>query len=500
MVLKKLFALAVCATLFTPLCTMAANYNQKVSGQGTAIIEGDVETTQNTAMTNAKKSLILATLNRLLGTQVTESDEMFASQIPALLEQFDNYAQITSKSPSRDSARLVINVTALVDEVAFRSLLRDMGIGLNQTTREVGSIILFFDETEKSYDQPQDMFNEYVNYKRDNSKTYKENHSASVSEALNHTTVQSNPSDQNMTNDTSTTTQQEGANYTGSSKSDSRIENIHMDKEEYTYNKEYRDIREASISSGYVKSQLQKILKQYGLNFIDGSGKLAEFNTIANTQYHSYASVLESVDATQFKEFVRKATNANFMGIAYSQINYGLKPDETTGKYGCTTTQSNITLLSLKDSKTLDSGALESVQQSELSVEGCKSNARFDMATNLGQIVGLGIQKTIRDENRSFVSGPVVYKVIVQGSFDRPTRRAFESIMETMKIGFKSFKLSSQDANTIQYNVTYSGTKSIGDTLLDAAISPAFANLNSVFKIYDFKTEEPNTIILYPIR
>lgn len=226
MVLKKLLALVVCATLFTPLCTMAANYNQKVSGQGTAIIEGDVETTQNTAMTNAKKSLILATLNRLLGTQVTESDEMFASQIPALLEQFDNYAQITSKSPSRDSARLVINVTALVDEVAFRSLLRDMGIGLNQTTREIGSIILFFDETEKAYDQPQDMFNEYVNYKRDNSKTYKENHSASVSESLNHTTVQSNPSDQNMTNDTSTTTQQEGANYSGSSKSDSRIENI----------------------------------------------------------------------------------------------------------------------------------------------------------------------------------------------------------------------------------------------------------------------------------
>ena len=554
MFIKKFLSLAVCTALFSPTYIIAANFNQKVSGKGAAIIEGDVETTQNTAMVNAKKNLVLTALNRLLGTNITESDEMFSAKIPTILEQFDNFAEITNKTPSREGASLIISISANLDEVEFRSLLKDLGVGLNQQTRDVGSIVIFFDETEKPYDQPQDMFNEYVNYKRDNSTTYKEKNSASSAKASasalsvkdkasgsysNQAAINSKSSNQaaysnqyaGQANDgysnaavaasskgavkssdsLKASSSSKGAyaiDYqkqtakasASSSKSSGSINETHMDKEEFTYKKEYRIINEAPVNSGYVKAELQKILKQYGLQFIEGSGKLAEFNKIHKTKYTSYTEISESADSSKFNEFVKKVTNADFMGIAYSQINYALKADDTTGKYGCTTTQSSVNIFSLKDSKALDSGALEAIQQSNSNIEGCKSNARFDMALNLAQTVGIGIQKTIRDATRSFASGPVSYKLIVQGSFDRPTRRGFENIMETMKTQFKSFKLIAQDAKSIQYEVTYSGKKNIGDALLDAATSPEYTNLNNMFKVYDIKINPQNTIVLYPTR
>lgn len=574
MFIKKLLSLAVCTALVSPTFIIAGNFNQKVSGKGAAVIEGDVETTQNTAMVNAKKNLVLSALNRLLGTQITESDEMFVSQIPAILEQFDNFAEITAKNPTRDGASLIINLTANLDEVEFRSLLKDLGVGLNQQARDVGSIVIFFDETEKPYEQPQDMFNEYVNYKRDNSDIYKERNSASSAKASASAVSvkdKSSGASSNQSALSAKSTSQaaysnqasgkasngysgssgygsgygsgssQGAGYSdasvassskgaakssdslkmasstksafkndyekkaatanaSSSKASHNVDDIHMDKEEFTYKKEYREIKEAPVNSGYVKAELQKILKQYGLEFIEGSGKLAEFNKMSKTKYVSYSAVTESADSSKFRDFVKKTTNADFMGIAFSQINYSLKPDETTGKYGCTTTQSSVNIFSLKDSKALDSGALESIEQSNTNIEGCKSNARFDMASNLGQTVGLGIQKTIRDATRSFASGPVAYKLIVQGSFDRPTRRGFENIMETMKTQFKTFKMVSQDTNSIQYEVTYSGTKNIGDALLDAATSAEYASINPVFNKYDIKAEAQNTIVLYPTR
>lgn len=574
MLFKKFLSLVVCTALVSPSCIFASNFTQKVSGKGSAIIEGDTETTQNNAMVNAKTNLVLSAMNRLLGTKITESDEMFSSQIPAILEQFDNFAEITAKAPSRDGASLIINLSANLDEVEFRSLLKDLGVGLNQQARDVGSIVIFFDETEKPYDQPQDMFNEYINYKRDNSDIYKERNAASSSKASasalsikdkssgaysNKTALSAKSTKQAAYSDqyagkassgysgSSGYSNEYGSGSSGgagysdmavassskgsakstdslktasstksafkndyekkaasasaaSSKSSHNVDDIHMDKEEFTYKKEYREIKEAPVNSGYVKAELQKILKQYGLEFIEGSGKLAEFNKMAKTKYASYSAVTESADSSKFRDFVRKTTNADFMGIAFSQINYSLKADETTAKYGCTTTQSNVNIFSLKDSKSLDSGALEAIKQSDTSIEGCKSNARFDMASNLGQTVGLGIQKTIRDKNRSFASGPVAYKLIVQGSFDRPTRRGFEGIMETMKTQFKTFKMVSQDANAIQYEVTYSGTKNMGDALLDAATSPEHANINMVFNSYDIKIEAQNTVILYPTR
>lgn len=574
MLVKKLLSLAVCTVLLSPTYSIAGNFNQKVSGKGTAIIEGDTETTQNVAMENAKKNLVLSALNRLLGTQITESDEMFTSHVPAILEQFDNFAEITSKTPTREGASLLINLTANLDEVEFRSLLKDLGVGLNQQARDVGSIVIFFDETEKPYDQPQDMFNEYVNYKRDNSDIYKERNAASSAKSsasalsikdkssaaysnkaalsakstsqaaysnqatgkassgysgssgysngygsassagagYSDTAVASSSKGAAKTSDSlkmassskgaySSDYQKQSANASAaSSKSSHNVDDIHMDKEEFTYKKEYREIKEAPVNSGYVKAELQKILKQYGLEFIEGSGKLAEFNKIAKTKYSSYSAVTESADASKFRDFVKKTTNADFMGIAFSQINYSLKTDETTGKYGCTTTQSSVNIFSLKDSKSLDSGALEAIKQSDPSIEGCKSNARFDMASSLGQTVGLGIQKTIRDKNRSFASGPVAYKLIVQGSFDRPTRRGFENIMETMKGQFKTFKMLSQNATAIEYEVTYAGTKNMGDTLLDAATSSDYPNINAVFNSYDIKTAPQNTVVLYPTR
>lgn len=572
---KKILSIVVCTALLSPDITLAANFNQKISGKGSAVIEGDVETTQTNAMNNAKKNLVLSAMNRLLGTQVSETDEMFSVQVPAILEQFDNFAEITGKTPTREGALLTISLSANLDESEFRSLLKDLGVGLNQKAREAGSIVIFFDETEKPYDQPQDMFNEYFEYNRDNSDIYKEKHSAKLASSASAASAYNDKSQGAYSNKTALSAKSTQAagysdkyagssknSYTGSagysdryggsaynngsaqgsasvasssqgyakssdslktatstkaaykndvqqqasskkaasSSSSSSVDDIHMDKEQVIYKKEYKEIKEAPVNSSYVKSQLQKVFKQYGLEFIDASGKLAEYNKVAKTKYASYSEIINSADSTKFKDFVRKTTNADYMGIAFSQINYAQKLDETTGKYGCTTTQSNVNIFSLKDSKSLDSGSLEAVKQSATSIEECKSNARFDMASSLGQAVGLGVQKTIRDATRSFASGPVTYKIIVQGAFNRQTRRVFEGIMENKKDLFKNFKMLTQDSQGIQYEVTYSGTKSVGDVLLDAATSQEFASINDIFNAYDLKVEGSNTVILYPTR
>lgn len=553
---NRFLSMAVCAALLSPAVLFSANFNQKVSGKGSAMIEADVETTQTVATENARKNLVLSAMNRLLGTQISESDEMFAEQIPAILEQFDNFAEITAKTPSRDGAMLTISLNANLDEVEFRSLLKDLGVGLNQKTREMGSIVIFFDETEKPYDRPKEMFNEYLEYKHDNTQSYKERYAASASESSSASASLRDKSSASYANKASASMSasaqgsysdkyaakaydgysgssesvnassqgsakysenakasrsssggyknnyQENANARSatSAKESASIDEKYSDKEHLVYKREYKEIKEAPVQSGYVKSQLQKILKQYGLEFIDGSGKLAEYNKANKTKYKSYGEIMESADSTKFKAFVQKTTRSNYMGVAFSQINYSLQTDETTGKYGCTTTQSNVNIFSLKDGKTLDSGAIEAVKQSDGSVEGCKSNARFDMATALGQTVGLGVQKSVRDATRSFASGPVSYKIVLRGSFDRPTRRGFEGIMEKKKDLFKSFKLISQEAGLIQYEVTYKGTQSVGDVLLDAATSGEFSELNAVFNSYDLKVESSNTVVLYPTR
>ncbi|MFZ2889186.1 hypothetical protein [Sulfuricurvum sp.] len=492
--LKKIVLSVLCAmSLMQPL--FSAQFDQKIAAQGSAIIEADVETTQNVAFEDAKKNVVLSALSRLLGYNVTASDEALSAHIGAMVSQFDTYAKILSKTPSRDGATFIIALNVSIDEKALRALMKDEGIGLTQKVREAGSIVLLFDESEKPYDQPSEMFNEYLHYSKDKSHLYDERHTNTSDHTRN--ALQSGVSNTDM-NASSSNTQQD--NHVQNSSSKDRISDHLIDQEEYTYSKNYAGAHEMTINSGYVKSQLQKTLKQYGLDFIDGSGKLSEFNQLYVKHYLSYNDVLESEDSSVFKEFIKKATGAEFMALAYSQINYSMKPDETTGKFGCTTTQSNVSIFSLKDSKLLDSGSLEAVQLSERSIEACKSNARFDMADNLGHTIGLGIQKTIRDAERTFISGPVHFKVTIEGSFDRKSRKSLESILDGSKKTFKSYQLITQSKDSIQYDIVYEGSKNIGDVILDAVESSKDDDLKDQFDGYDFKLAGQNTIVLYRVK
>jgi hypothetical protein len=565
MLRKKMLSLALCAALLAPSSIFAANFNQKIIGIGDAVIDGDVETVQTKALEKAKKNAVLTAMNRLLGIQVSENDEMFATNINEIINQFSSFAEITKKTPSREGANLKIELAVNIDEVAFRGLLKDLGVGLNQKTREIGSIVIFFDESEKPYDRPQDMFNEYIEYKRDNSKYAKSsstasaastsaisvkdkesasysdkravsakssseasysgrqafsgNESAAVSSGGDHaagsrsvhsaSSVNAHAKDSASYEASSSTKAAYSKDLdlkaaSSSSKSSSKSSSsTQMDKESFVYKKEYKEIKEAPINSSYVKSELQKNLKQYGLEFIEAPGILAEFNKFNKSNKHPYKSYTEAInssDSTKFRDFVKTKTKADYMGIAYSQINYSLKADDTTGKFGCTTTQSNVNIFSLKDSKSLDSGSLEAVNQAAKTIELCKDNARFDMAKNLAQSIGLNIQKTIRDATRSFASGFATYKLIIRGSLDRQTRVGFQKMLDSLKTQVKSYKLVSQDEKGITYEVTYSGNKEIGDFLLDTATSAEFSNIKPVFDKYDMKKEAQNTVILYPTK
>jgi len=500
MKLFKLLNILTCSILLTPSWICAANFNQTIIGKGDAIIEGDVTTVQTIAFENAKKNAVLSAMNRLLGIQVNESDEIFSGHIGQIIDQFGAFAQITDEKATRDGARFKKELTIKMDETAFRSLLKDLGIGLNQKARDIGTIVVFFDEIEKPYDHPTDRVNESIEYKRDNSVAQYEKEKLQSSDNLKiNTSGMMDASIHNQSSGGTASSQlNEQIGISSALKASSEVANVIMDQESYSYKKEYKEIKEAPISSSYTKAGLQENLKQYGIDFVEASGILAEFSQNIHKSYTSYTEVLNSEDATKFREFVREKTKADYMGIAFSQIGYADRPDNLTGKYSCSTLQSNLSIYGLKDNKLLDAAALETVKQAAVSVDNCKNNARSEMAKNLGQVIGLKLQTTIRDASRDFIGVPTTYQLILQGKFDRTTRTGFQKMLDGMTSNIKSYKLISQDDKEIVYELSYSGKQEIGDAILDRAISTDFIALKPIFERYDMKKMDKNIIMLYP--
>jgi hypothetical protein len=154
----------------------------KATGEGSvAIASSDPQTVKSTAERKAMADAVISAIKKLQGSINVPPED---PRILQLIKQRDSFLKSEPKieRDKSDSALYAVKITLDIDDTAFVEELGNVRLGaLNNKTENLGSIVVFIDEAVK-----RDMLNasevpleERIDYKRDNSKSYKENTSKS---------------------------------------------------------------------------------------------------------------------------------------------------------------------------------------------------------------------------------------------------------------------------------------------------------------------------------
>ncbi len=158
----------------------------KATGEGSvAITSSDPQTVKSTAEKKAMADAIVSAIKKLQGSVNVPPED---PRILQLIKQRDSFLKSEPKieRDKSDSAVYAVKVTLEIDDAAFVDELGNVRLGaLNTKTENLGSIVVFIDEAIKR-DMPNASevpLEERIDYKRDNSKSYKENSSKSSASA-----------------------------------------------------------------------------------------------------------------------------------------------------------------------------------------------------------------------------------------------------------------------------------------------------------------------------
>ncbi len=177
--------LGIAAVYATLICSQNAFAFTAVGIGSVPIASSDPQSVKNIAEKKAIADAVLQAVKKTLGSLKVPADHPGILQ---LTQQQDTFLKSSPKieRDRSDSATYAVKVTLEIDDAAFVDALRDVRLGaLSNKTKNLGSVIVFIDEAVKidQASSSQVPMDERIDYKRDNSSSYKENSSRNSASA-----------------------------------------------------------------------------------------------------------------------------------------------------------------------------------------------------------------------------------------------------------------------------------------------------------------------------
>lgn len=163
--MKRFIAFLLC-TAVTPL-SMSAMIS--ANGEGIAVVSKDLAATRLQALTVAKRDAVIALINQINGPRASE-DSTVQERLNDIIKQVED-SYVHNKGSNKTAANeLVTKVTIQMDDMEFRRILSDAGIG--KKANRLNPIMIVMDEYFTVPTDNQKPIKEYTEYFSDGSASF----------------------------------------------------------------------------------------------------------------------------------------------------------------------------------------------------------------------------------------------------------------------------------------------------------------------------------------
>jgi hypothetical protein len=521
---KKLLGAAMASLVLTPV-THAMDIEAR--GVGAAAITGDVNSVRTSALRQAKRSAVLAALDKVVGAGTSRNPDVQAKLDDLVVQVGDD--SFFGATPSSADGQYQVSVTLRMDDKALRSEISDLGLALNTTATRSQPILVMMDEFFTTPTNLHAPLEELTEFRHEEGSHYNEKETAaslksSAFAASSNAAYASKEQAAFAVNDESANrlsashvTRVAGAAQddsggaaamsardagrfdasdesshqaagaasrqvaaaasskvaAASSSQSAYAHNVNAEDHNNTYYRKlvkYQPQNTGPDKKNYTYNELKGQLGDLDIKVLD--------NALFKSRYFGDRAVTldqleNSAELTKYVDYARKDATADYLMIGSSVI-YDLGVDKNSGQESCTGVASTKTF-STKTGEDIGS-ATESEAAIGASSDDCRARLAVKLAGSLGNQVGKRIQEFVK--MRSMYGAE--YTIRLTGdNLSLMTRTAFSQALKTVP-GLENAAQRQAGAGQVEFVATYKGSDPLDQAVAMAlGGNPQFASLDS---------------------
>ncbi len=461
-------AFFVCVALAAAVGVQAGEI--QALGRASVPISKDAAAVRATATAQARKAAVTAAVEKVLGPGASR-DPRVGNKIGAVVAQVPDDAYVDVKSSSA-AGEYQLQVTLVVDDKQFRTLLSDLGIATGTATARSASILAVMDEFITSAREVNAPLEELTAYRREAGASFSDQSRASASSSSS-TSSHSSHSAHVDTWDGAGGDSHHGSD-ASSSASRTRVRNDvaaeQHDNEYYVRLVRFQPRSKTPEKASQTWNSIAGQLQDYDLRLLD--------NDVFRSRYFkdrpmTLDQLTQSAALAGYVKSAKAEVNADFFLVGTSVI-------IDAGRNGATGDVECNGVVSLKTYSTVDGESIASETISEVSsgrnLDDCAGNLAKKLGAITGPVIGARVQQYWK---RRDTYGREFVLTLKGQSIPLRTRAAFAKAVKALP-GVEGDTQRASDATMVQIVVTYKGADPLDQAMaLQLGDSKDFDGLDS---------------------